>query len=525
MPNTESTPDDPTLTTQSDQPSLAGRAAVGVAWTAAAKASERILQLGVSILLMRLLGPKAFGLIGMVLVFTGFAAVISQAGFGSALVQRLTLREAHRSSVFWLMVAMGVAFSVVFAVISPVLASFYGDPHLAPLTFVLGLVFIFQAPGVVSAALLQKEMRFDRIAAARIVSVLVSGAIAIWLALTGAGVWALVAQYLASAVVNAALCLWLAGWHPSLMWDGEAMHELLNYGAGLTGFNFINYWARSADDLLIGRFMGSAALGLYSRAYALMLLPVSQVIQVVSPVLFPALVAIQDDKERVRRIYLRAMRMITFITFPMMVGLAVVAKPFVLGVLGKQWAPAIPIIVIFCGVGAIQSLTNPVGLIYTSQGRTDWLFWWGVFGSGAIVVAICFGVWLGSVQTVAWSYLFINLVLVIPCIAIPGRLIKLTVGMVARAVAASAGCAAVMGVGVLVVRRLLPDTMSALAEFATAVSAGFALYAGLTIGLRVPALCDVRVFVMQLIKRGRAEARQTGIAGMQEQPVPWSREY
>jgi O-antigen/teichoic acid export membrane protein len=478
--------------------SLTAKTASAVGWTTGAKIAQQALQFGLSIFLMRLLGPETFGLIGMVLVFTGFASIFSEMGFGSALIQRQGLTEAHNSSVFWLTVSSGAAVSAILVIFSPLIARFYDEPLLQPLTACVALTFLLSAPGAVPRSLLRKAMRFDQIAMVQIVSLVLSGAVSVGLALYGAGVWSLVAQSLTVALVGSVLSFWIVDWRPKWIWKRSALRDLAGYGAGLTGFNVINYWARSADNLLIGRFMGADALGLYSRAYSLMLLPLNHIISVLAPAMFPALASIQYDTERVRRAYLRAMRLISFLSFPLMLGLIVVAEPFVLGLLGSQWAGVIPLIQILAVVGMTQSLCNPTGWIYTSQGRTDWMFWWGIGGSSTLVVSIVVGVVLGSVESVAWAYMIGNLIITIPCIAIPGRLIDMRVRDVLRTVTGNLTCAASMALAVWGVHLLLPGHLDSLAELGILVLAGVITYAGLVWLFQLVVIEDLLMVIRQV---------------------------
>jgi O-antigen/teichoic acid export membrane protein len=208
-----------------------------------------------------------------------------------------------------------------------------------------------------------------------------------------------------------------------------------------------------------------------------MLLPLTQIVSVIAPVMFPALSSIQDDKPRVRNAYLRVMRVLTFLTFPMMLGLVVVAKPFVLALFGEQWAGAIPLIQILSFVGLTQTLCNPTGWIYLSQGRTDWLFWWGVGGSGFMVVSIVIGVLFGRVEAVAWAYLIGSIIATIPCIAIPGRLIGMSVRDVWSSVRGSFVCAVGMACIVWCVGRLLPEGWKPLYQLMIQVAVGVGAYA------------------------------------------------
>lgn len=469
-----------------------------VKWTAGAKIAQQVLQFGLLTLLMRLLDPAAFGLVGMVMVFSGFAAIFSEMGFGSALVQRQELGEGHRSTVFWLTIAVGVLLAGLLFVAGPSIAAFYKEPLLRPMSAWIGLSFILTAPGMVSRSLLTKDMRFDALAKADVTALAVSGTVAAIAAVRGAGVWSLVAQQLVSAGVTSTLLLWFGKWHPRFLWSSAAARELFGYGAGLTGFNVVNYWARSADKMLIGHLLGSVALGLYSRAYSLMLLPLTQVVNIVTPVMFPALSAMKDDKPRIRRAFLRMTALLSFIVFPMMLGLAVVAKPFVLGLFGSKWAGTIPLVQLLAVVGMIQTLCSPTGLIYTSQGRTDWLFWWGIGGGGTLVVSIIIGSLLGSVTSVATAYLIGNLIITGPCLAIPGRLIGMSLRDIWQAAAGNLACSFVMAAFVWAVSLVLPAEWPAIVQLFILVAIGGVTYAILAWISRLAVLSELSAIRMRV---------------------------
>ena len=481
--------------------SLRGRTIDAVGWTTGAKVAHQVLQLGLAIVLTRLLGPEAFGLIGMVLVFSGFAAVFSELGFASALIQRQDLREDHRSTAFWLTLGMAAALAAIMALAAPLIAGFYREPRLGPLTTWLSLGFVLSAPGLVPGALLQKALRFDVLAKVSIATLAVSGTAAVTVAAAGGGVWSLVVERLVSSLAGSTFLLWLGGWRPRLLCSRRALRELFAYGAGLTGFKLVNYWARSADKLLIGRLLGSEALGLYSRAYSLMLLPLTQVVSVLAPVMLPALASIQTDTSRVRWAFLRVIRLLTFVTFPMMLGLAVVAEPFVLGLFGTAWRGVIPVIQILAVVGVTQALCNPTGWIYMSQGRTDWMLWWGVGAGTFLVLAIVVGISIGTVEAVALAYLIGNLVITAPCLAVPGRLIDMTLHDVWIAIRGNLLCAIVMAVAVGAGGRALPPDLTPLARLAIQVVIGVVVYAASALLSRQGVLGDLKTIRVHLASR------------------------
>jgi O-antigen/teichoic acid export membrane protein len=491
--------------------SLRRRTIKAVGWATGAKIAQLVVQFWLSVVLMRLLGPKAFGLIAMITVFSGFAAIFSELGFSSALVQRQDLREEHRSSVFWFNMGMASVAALLMYLAAPLIAVFYAEPLLRPTTAWMSLCFLALAPGMVPRALLQKALRFEVLAKVQIASLVLSGGTAIAVAAAGGGVWSLVVQQLVSGAASSALLLWLGGWHPHPLWSRQALRELFQYGAGLTGFQFVNYWARNADNLLIGKFISSQALGLYSRAYSLMLLPLTQIVTVIGPVMFPALSSIQDDKARVRRAFLRVITLLTFVTFPMMLGLVVVAKPFVLGLYGDRWGAMIPIVQILAFVGVTQTVCNPTGWIYTSQGRTDWMFWWGLGGSGFLILCIIVGIMLGTLKGVALAYLVGNVIITGPCIAIPGRLIGMTLIQVWRAIKGNFYCALAMAGAVWCAGAVLPSSTIPLVRLVLLVTVGVLAYGILVWGSRQPALAELSEIRNRISRQRRSVADLRGL--------------
>lgn len=489
--------------------SLAIKTSKAVGWTTLARIIQQAFQFGLSMVLMRLLGPEAFGLIAMVLVFSGFAGIFQELGFSSAIVQHQNLREEHRSTIFWLTVAMGALLTGILALAAPFIGAFYKEPLLRPMADWLAFSFLLSAPGMVPRALLQKNLRFAILAKTDIATTIVAGVVAGIMAAKGCGVWSLVAQQLIVAGLASASLFVFVDWRPRLLWSWGAFRELLGFGAGLTGFNVVNYWARSADKLLIGKFMDATALGLYSRAYNLMLLPLTQVISVIAPVMFPALSSIQGDKARVRNAYLRVMRLLTFIIFPMMLGLAVVAKPFVLAIFGAKWSGIIPLVQILSIVGLMQALLNPTGWIYLSQGRTNWFFWWGLGASAFLVICIVFGVLHGQVESIARAYLIGNAIITLPGIAIPGLLIEMRLRDVWFSIQENLLAAGIMAAVVWGSSKLIPASLESIWQLAIMVSVGMGTYALIT---RLAAK-GVYLEMSEILEKGmRKPKRQQGVA-------------
>ena len=434
---------------------LKEQAVTGVLWSSGASIAQQILNFAVTVVLARLLLPSEFGLVATIAIFTGFVSLFVDFGLSAALIQREQLTERHRSSAFWMNLAVGLLLGGTVAALAPALAWFFKAPALVDLTLVLSLNFVVGSLGIVQSALLQRSMDFRRLGAAGILATVVGGAAAVALAFAGYGVWSLIVQVVVSTAFRTAL-LWVwSDWRPKRLVDREAIHELWRYSSNLAGYNAVNYWARNADNFLIGKFVGAAGLGIYSRAYNLMLLPIQQISTVTARVMFPALARIQSDTERVKRAYLRAVGVIALLSFPVMTGMFVVAKPFIVTLYGQRWAGVVPVLQILCVAGLMQPVAATAGWLYQSQGRTDWLFRWGLVASGTMVCSFGAGIAWG-VKGVAIAYTVAIYAVLYLTFSIPGRLIGMRVREVFDAVKGALASAVGMAAIVWGVGRALP---------------------------------------------------------------------
>jgi O-antigen/teichoic acid export membrane protein len=460
------------------EPSLKQQTVTGVIWSAGARAGIQTLQFGVTVILARLLVPEDFGLVAMIAVFTGFASLFVDFGLAAAIIQRKDIDERHLSSAFWMNVAAGIALSAIVAALAPALSAVYGEPRLLALTLVMAATFTLGSIGIVQNALLSRAMNFRRLGAIEVAAAVVGGGTAIAAALMGYGVWSLVIQYFASAGTRLMLLWSLSDWRPHLLLDRNAVWELWRFSRNLAGFRAVNYWSRNADNFLIGKFVGASGLGIYSRAYSLMLMPLEQISAVTARVMFPALSRIQEDRPRVKRAYLRAVGIVGLLSFPVMAGLFVVAEPFILTLYGAKWRDVIPVLQILCIVGLVQAVGATVGSIYTSQGRTDLQFRWGLVASSITVLAFGIGIMWG-VHGVAVAYAIRTYALVYLTFAIPGRLIGMRVREVFHAVRGPLFSALAMAGLVWVVGAALPEAWSPAAVLLAQFGVGVLAYGAL----------------------------------------------
>jgi Membrane protein involved in the export of O-antigen and teichoic acid len=361
-----------------------------------------------TVVLARLLTPRDYGLIGMVTVVTGFLMMFKDIGLSQATVQRAELNHGQTSNLFWINVLASIVIALAALAMAPAIARFYGEPRLTFITMALAAGFVFSGLNVQHQALLRRQMRFGLLAAASIISGTVGLAVGIFLAWRGAHYWALVGQQLAVAFASAAAVWVFCRWRPGRPSRNTGVREMLAFGGNVTGYNVVNYFARNGDNLLIGKVWGSQSLGLYDKAYQLLLFPLTQINYPVSAVLVPTLSRLVDEPERYRAAFLRTLEKIVMVTMPAIAFLMVTADWVVQVVLGPQWTPAGRIFAWLAVAGFLQPVGNTTGWLFVSQNRTRTMLHWGFVGSATAIISIVIGLPWGAVG-VAMSYGLIGL--------------------------------------------------------------------------------------------------------------------
>jgi len=476
----------------------------GLAWTGAGQVLHQVLRLGVGIALARLLSPAEFGLIAMVVMLTGFAEMFLEIGLGAALVQRAQIDETHRSTVFVVTLAAGAALAGLFVLIAPAIAQFFGRAELDALTCVLAVNFIIAGLRCVPLALLTRALRFRAIATIEIIAALTAGCAAIVAAARGWGLWALALHLLLNSAILTILHGAAAGWRPRERPRVAALRQVLGFGAGVLGFRVTDYWSMRIDHLLVGRFIGPASLGVYGKAYELVLFPVRQIGAVVTRVMFPALSSIGDDPARIKRIYLRAVGLIGLVAFPCALGMGAAAESLVLVTLGEPWREMIPLVQILCLVAASSTIVTTTSWLYMARGRADLMFRWGL-GAGliktlAIVIGLRWGLPGVAISLVVANYA----VLLHPSLAIPGRLVGLRVAEILRETAAPFLGALAMAAFVFLLGRALPLDPASPARLGIQVAAGAAVYAALMHALSPGPYRELRQLLREPLGRLRS---------------------
>lgn len=471
----------------------------GITWSALSRIAQEGVGLFTTFVLARLLSPDAFGLLGMVAVFTGFIAVFQNLGLGPSIVQDREISQEQLSGIFWLNLGFSVLLGLFTIGSAPFISRFYEEPAIIPIIMVLVVNFPVSALGMVPGALLSKRMAFKKIAFIQNTAMIAGSAAGITMAFMGLGVWALVLQQVISTLTRTLLQWITARWNPTWTLPYREIKKQLHFGINLQIGSLLNYGIRNVDDLLIGKFIGAAPLGVYQMAYRLMLWPLQKVSRVVGQVMFPALSAMQGDKERVKRAFLKATSSIALITFPMTLGMWVVARPAVYATLGEKWAGVIPIFRVLCILGLTQSLVTNTGWIFLSQGRTDVRLKLLIVLSILFITSFAIGINWG-VMGVAVCYTITSLLVMPVQFHIAGKLINMTFGDVVRAVAGIFGCAVAMAAFVWGVGHILPTNLPHWRYLAVQVPVGVVLYVAMIRIFRLRAYQEVREIIYEQIQ-------------------------
>jgi O-antigen/teichoic acid export membrane protein len=327
-----------------------------------------LLRLGSLMVLARLLSPKDFGLVGMITAFTGVLGLFQDFGLSSAAVQRTNVTEEQISTLFWINVLLGALLGLIVLAMAPAIAAFYHEPRLLAMTAVLASGFLVQAVGTQHSALLKRQMRFTSLAVISIVSSIVGITIAIGGAAAGYGYWALVAMAVTSPLV-ATFGFWLAtGWFPGMPRRRAGIRSMVHFGGTLTLNSLVAYIAYNAEKVMIGRFWGAEAIGIYGRAYQLIHMPTDNLNSAVGDVAFSALSRLQDDPIRFKSYFLKGFSLVLGLTLPITIVCALFADDLVLCLLGPKWKDTAAIVRLLAPTIAIFAIINPLGWLTYSLG-------------------------------------------------------------------------------------------------------------------------------------------------------------
>jgi O-antigen/teichoic acid export membrane protein len=339
-----------------ERPEFLSRVVSGFSWALASQGLSQILTTGVLVLLTRLLAPKEFGIAAMAMVLSTFVITYSDCGLGLALVQKESISEADRNTVFWASIALGAVMTTLCIAVAPLIARFYHTPEVEHLVDVLAFSFFVTGIGSTHRSLHFRAMNFRALEIRSMAAAVAGAIVTIGIALDGGGPWAIIIGNVTAAATSTVLLLAMGAWVPRLMFRWQSLRDLGGYGLRYVGGMTFLTLNGNADNILVGRVLGQAALGTYTLAYSMILVPLSRIAAPVCQLITPALARLQNDKQALAGNWLRGTRLLLMIFLPVMLTVAVTAPDVVRVLFGTKWDGAIPVVRILAPVGALLSI-------------------------------------------------------------------------------------------------------------------------------------------------------------------------
>lgn len=368
--------------------SLRKQATTGVVWTFAQQFGNQLVGFFVSLVLARLLLPAEFGLIGMIAVFVSIGNTLLNGGLTNSLIRSKELEEDDFSTVFFFNLGASVIIYGIIFFLAPLIADFYNQEILTNLLRVYSITFVIQALSAVQLARLTKKMDFKTQTIISIPATLLGGGIGIWMAYAGFGVWSLVASYVITSLFSTIQLWFYSKWSPIFVFNKEKFIEHLNFGYKLTISELLETVFRNVYIIIIGRYFSAAQVGFYTRAETLKQLPVINISSALNKVTYPLFANIQDDNERLKRVYKQIMQMVIFIIAPILVFMAVLAEPIFRLLFTEKWLPAVPYFQILCANGILYPIHAYNLNVLKVKGRSDLFLRLEIFKKILVIIAV-----------------------------------------------------------------------------------------------------------------------------------------
>ena len=388
--------------------SLKGKTLKGTFWSSIERFSAQGVGFLVMVIMARILTPSDYGLVGELTVFIAISQALVDSGFSQALIRKQDRTETDNSTVFYFNIVVGLVLYLILYACAPLIAKFYGEPILTPMTRLISLSILINSLVVVQRAILTINIDFKTQAKASFTASVLAGIGGIWLAYRGSGVWSIVWYQLMNLCFNAVLLWYFSQWRPRLLYSWKSFRELFGFGSKLAAASVLNSVYNNIYLLVIGKVFKTSDLGYYTRAHQFSDFPSSNLTGVLQRVIYPVLCSITDNKERLKQAYLRFLRIAAFVIFPLMMGLAAVAHPLIVLVLEEKWAFSAVLLQILC----FSMMWYPIHAInlnlLQAEGRSDLFLklevWKKLLGLTILcitlpfgLVAMCWGMVLNSI--------------------------------------------------------------------------------------------------------------------------------
>lgn len=354
----------------SKEKSLKEKVFTGLIWTFGERIASQGVSFILSIILARLLLPEEYGIVAMVMVFISIAEVFTTGGFGEALIQKRKTDEVDFSTMFYCTFFISILIYVFLFCMAPFIANFYSQVQIIKILRILGIKIVISSISTIQRAYVSKYMIFKRLFFSTLGGTIISGFAGIVMALRGWGVWALVVQYLTNEIVNIVILFITVPWKPKYLFSIESAKELLKFGWKMVMANFINTIYNELRSLIIGKRYSSTDLAFYNKGNQIPSLAITNIDTAIGNVMFPAMTK-ASNRQQLKTIGRRAMKTTSYIIFPLMIGLIVIAKPLITIILTKKWVDSAIYMQILCVYWMTQPMQTTNWQMIKALGRSD----------------------------------------------------------------------------------------------------------------------------------------------------------
>lgn len=478
---------------------LRERVASGVAWSIGEKVGSALMQMVVSIIVVNALMPIDVGMMAILTVFTAFAQVVVDSGFSQTLIRKAAPTEGDFRSVFLFNIITALSLYALFTACSPLLARYYGWPVLAELAPVLFLIIPLNAVCVIQNTIMVREFQFARLSTIIFVAALVSGIVAVTMALCGCGVWSLVGQRVSQMAVKAIL-LWLtSSWRPKASSHDSSFKEMIPYSMRLMVTDLITSIYNNISRLFIGQMYSGDALGFFDQAQKLKDMPVNSTMQSIQSVTFPALAKINNNEEKFIDSYRRVVMLTAYIIFPIMVGLISTADDIYELLLKPQWHPAVPYFKTLCLMGLFYPIAAVSYNILKVRSNGAIILRLEIIKK-AIMTLILIITIPQSVMAIAWGLVVASACEMILNYVATRRYVALSLWSFSHTILAVAFVTAAMYGAIIWEANLIAEWSVGLRLLAKILS-GVVIYISLSAALRMEAFKEALTIAQQFLKR------------------------
>lgn len=387
--------------------SLKEKTAKGILWGGFSNGMQQLLNLLFGIFLARLLTPADYGMVGMLGIFSLIASSLQESGFTAALVNKKEAKHEDYNAVFWFNILMATTIYLLLFLCAPLIARFYNQPLLVPLARYSFLSFLISSSGIAHSACMLRNLMVKQRAIASLIALSISGITGILLAWQGWAYWGIATQTLVFISVNTALCWYFSGWCPTFRWNFAPIREMFAFSSCLLVTNIFNHINNNLFSILLGRFYSEREVGYYNQASKWSSMGHLSILGMMNGVTQPVFARTTEDKERQRQIFRKMLRFVSFVSFPAMLGLGLIAPELIVIAVTEKWLPSVPIMHILCVGSAFIPLTSLYQQFIISRGKSR-LFMWNTISVCSVLLLVSLCTYRYGIHAMLLAYVAIN---------------------------------------------------------------------------------------------------------------------